>query len=249
MIQNENMKIYRRPRTWLMLAIMVVMFGFITFMMFKYSPMHSSTSSSVMDVMLMSSQFMTFVAIFSVIVAGDIVSSEFGWGTIKLLLIRPISRSKVLLAKYIAVLIFTLFFLVVLLATSFVYGLIFSSGGESTKTFGDVLIEYAFNLPDLIIGFTLAFMISAIFRSSALAIGLSIFMMSAGAGLIVGLLARYEWAKYILSANTNLTQYKEGSQPIIEGMTLSFSITILIIYYVLFMGLSWYFFNKRDVTN
>ncbi len=249
MIQNENMKIYRRPRTWVMLAIMIVFFGFITFMMYKFDAPVMPMQPGPLDIMMMSASFLTFVGIFSVIIAGDIVSSEFGWGTIKLLLIRPISRSKVLLGKYIAVLIFVLFFLVTLFIFSYLFGLIFFSGGDSALTLKDVLIEYAYNLPDLIMGFTIAFMISTIFRSSALSIGLSIFLMTVGASLVVGLLSQYDWAKYILFLNTNLKQYADGGRPIIEGMTMSFSITMLVIYYVMFMVLSFWIFNKRDVTN
>lgn len=247
-VQNENMKIYRRLRTWIMLAIMILFFGFITFMMYKFDAPVMPMQPGPLDIMMLAASFLVFVGIFSIIVAGDIVSSEFGWGTIKLLLIRPISRSKVILAKYIAVLIFILFFLLTLFIFSYLFGLVFFNGGDSTLTLKDVLIEYAYNLPDLIMGFTIAFMISTIFRSSALSIGLGIFLMTVGAGLIVGLLSRYEWAKYILFFNTNLKQYRNDS-PMIEGMTMGFSITMLIIYYVVFMALSFWIFNKRDVTN
>ena len=37
---------------------------------------------------------------------GDMVAGEFTWGTIKLLLIRPASRSKILLSKYLTTLLF-----------------------------------------------------------------------------------------------------------------------------------------------
>ena len=46
------------------------------------------------------------IAVFVIIVAAGMVSSEFSWGTIKLLLIRPISRSKILLSKYLTLLLF-----------------------------------------------------------------------------------------------------------------------------------------------
>lgn len=250
MIQNENMKIYRRWRTWIMLGIMLLFFGFIVFVMATFSDgAPIPIQPSALDVMMLSASFVTFVALFCAIVAGDIVSSEFSWGTVKLLLIRPISRSKVLLAKYIAVLIFTIFFIVILMVYALLLGLIFYGWGETNTTFIDVLIEYAYTLPSLIIGFTIAFMISAIFRSGALAIGLSIFMMVMGGDLLVMLLSRYEWAKYILYFNTNLMQYRHGGTGIIEGMSMGFSLTILAIYYVLFMALAFWFFNKRDVSN
>ncbi len=44
------------------------------------------------------------VTLFTVIIAGDMVAGEFTWGTIKLLLIRPASRAKILLSKYLTTL-------------------------------------------------------------------------------------------------------------------------------------------------
>ena len=56
----------------------------------------------------------------------------------------------------------------------------------------------------------MAFMISAVFRNSSLAIGLSIFLMMTG-GELTGMFAmKFQWAKYVLFANTDLMQYFDG---------------------------------------
>ena len=90
-------------------------------------------------------------------------------------------------------------------------------------------------------------MISAVFRNSSLAIGLSIFLMFTGAEL-TGLLAmKFDWAKYILFANTDLMQYFEGV-PMVEGMTLTFSVIMIVIYFILFQSLAYVVFKKRDVA-
>jgi ABC-2 type transport system permease protein len=109
-----------------------------------------------------------------------------------------------------------------------------------------VLSTYALKLVDLIMVVTLAFMISTVFRSASLAIGISIFIMFAGQAISV-LLMRYSWGKYFLFANTDLTQYLQG-RPLQEGMTMGFSITVLLIYFLLFNALSWSIFRKRDVA-
>jgi ABC-2 type transport system permease protein len=51
-----------------------------------------------------------------------------------------------------------------------------------------------------------------------------------------------------LFANTNLGLYFGGREPPIEGMTLGFSVTMLLLYYIVFLALSWYIFSKRDVA-
>jgi ABC-2 type transport system permease protein len=91
-------------------------------------------------------------------------------------------------------------------------------------------------------------MISTVFRSSSIAIGLSIGLSFIGTA-IANFLSQhnYSWAKYYLFENTDLTQYLNGT-PMIAGMTLQFSIGVLVIYFLIFNLLSWIVFNKRDVT-
>lgn len=65
--------------------------------------------------------------IFTALVAADSVAGEFTWGTIKLLLIRPWSRSKILLSKYISMVLFSLFSTLLLIVFGYGSALIFSS--------------------------------------------------------------------------------------------------------------------------
>ena len=58
---------------------------------------------------------------------------------------------------------------------------------------------------------------------------------------------KFEFAKYILFANTDLSQFI-GGEPFIEGLTLPFSISVLVIYTVVFLVISFVTFNKRDIT-
>ncbi|GEL78000.1 ABC transporter permease [Tenuibacillus multivorans] len=203
---------------------------------------------------------LSFVSLFTIIIGASVVASEFKWGTIKLLLIRPISRTMILLSKFSAVLVFALFSLVfVMLSSLLIGGIFFGFEGinphivlEKTEGFtyvpliGETLSAYGYNIINLVMMTTFAFMISTIFRNSSLAIGLGIFLMMGGS-MVVGIFRDYDWAKYILFANTDLKQYETGNV-LMEGMTLGFSITILIVYFIVFISLSWVFFNKRDVA-
>ena len=110
-----------------------------------------------------------------------------------------------------------------------------------------LVILYVMKSINMVMLATMAFMISAVFRNSSLAIGLSILLMFTGAEL-TGLLAmKFEWAKYILFANTDLMQYFEGV-PMVEGMTLTFSMIMIVSYFILFQSLAYVVFKKRDVA-
>lgn len=203
----------------------------------------------------------SLVSLFVIIIAGGIVANEFRWGTIKQLLIRPISRSTILLSKYIALLLFTLLTVVFLLATNIIVGAIFygvpavnpeiivnrPDGLESNTLLGEIFMQYGFRVLNIVVLATFGFMISSIFRSSALAIGLSMFLMFIGT-TVAQAMAQYEWSKYILFANTDLSVYFSSFGPIREEMTIGFSITVVAVYMVVFIIAAWSIFTKRDVA-
>ncbi|MCY9657534.1 ABC transporter permease [Paenibacillus chondroitinus] len=307
LIQNEQMKIYRRLRTWilgLLLIVIVVLAGLvyhpgtdvsdkwkvsavetiehnkkelennslpdkfkqemkeeIALQQYMVDHNYPPADYTLWGGAIRASGIILVVTLFTVIIAGDMVAGEFTWGTIKLLLIRPASRAKILLSKYITTLLFAVTLLIVLFITAiivngFLYG--FQSLGlphlkvdaEGQVHEGSMLVftlaTYGLKLIELVMIVTLAFMISTVFRSASLAIGISIFIMFAGQ-IITMLLLRYSWGKYFLFANTDLTPYLKG-QPLAEGMTLGFSIVVLVVYYLLFILLSWEIFRRRDVA-
>ncbi|MFA1822123.1 ABC transporter permease [Virgibacillus oceani] len=203
----------------------------------------------------------SIISLLTIIVGAGIVSNEYKWGTIKLLLIRPISRSVILLSKFVAVFAFALFTMIFLMLSSLISGAIFfgfegvnpnivietAQGFEHLPIITEILSQYGYKIVNLIMMTTLAFAISTIFKNSSLAIGIGIFLMMGG-NMIVGIFAEYDWAKYILFANIDLQQYETGNV-LIEGMTLGFSITMLFIYFIVFVLFAWLFFTKRDVVN
>jgi ABC-2 type transport system permease protein len=309
LVQNENMKIYRRPGTWVMYSILIavlLIIGLFTKFVLEDPPnanwqerliaqnlsMQLTVEEAAMPgpviehfereiklneyrieqnippietksfwgYITSTVNLISVVTMFTIIVAAGIVAGEFSWGTIKLLLIRPVSRAKILFSKYVATFIFALLMLFSLFLFSVVFGgvifgfssiaqphLVFS-GGEviERNMFSYILMLYSLSSVELLMMVTFAFMISTVFRSSSLAIGLALFLMFTGTQL-VQMLSQYEWVKYILFANTYLVQYIEGT-PIVEGMTMTFSLVMLTIYFVIFNILSWMIFQKRDVA-
>lgn len=308
---NENMKIYRRARTWaLVLGLVLITIGFLVAQQYSAKPSQIAsgdwrtniqqqitndqkmlanmnrggdwkaqitsrihvnqyhldhnlppTEQTLWGNMLKAANLVTVVTVFTVIIAADSIAGEFSGGTIKLLLIRPVSRSKILLSKYISTLVFSVLLLLVLFISAFfVSGLLqgfrdvgapyvyASSDGivHAVNIIQHAISTYLYQCVQMIIIVTMAFMISAVFRSSSFAIALSVAIMFAGSG-IAAFLAQFSWAKYFLFENTDLTQYLNGS-PNIPGMTLSFSVTVLIVYFAVFNALSWIIFKKRDVA-
>ncbi|HLU23176.1 ABC transporter permease [Lederbergia graminis] len=220
------------------------------------------TSSNVWTFISDSGSMIGTVGLIVIIIAAGIVANEFSWGTVKILLVKPYKRWKILLAKYMTVILFLLLMLGVLFVSSSIVGaILFGTGGDGSNihlAYNNGVVEeqsllfyliktYLLNSLSVFLLATMAFMLSAVFRVSGLAIGVSIFLLLMG-GTVTNLLAsKFEWAKYSLFANTNLMQYFDGI-PMIEGMTLSFSITMIFIYFAIFHLLAFLFFTKRDVA-
>ena len=206
------------------------------------------------------SDLIPLVSLLSIIINAGIVAGEFITGTIKLLLIRPLKRWKVLLSKYMTVLIFAFGGLLILFSASFLVGGLFYGFSGASQPYlsyingnvtevnmvGHIFTTYAYACVDLLMMVTFAFMISTVFRNNAMAVGTSLFLLFTG-DVLVSLLSKYSWVKYVLFANTDLTQYVRGV-PIVAGMTMKFSLIVLTVYFVFFMATSWIFFSRRDVT-
>ncbi|OCA92454.1 ABC transporter permease [Pseudobacillus wudalianchiensis] len=206
------------------------------------------------------SQLLSLAGLFMIIIAAGIVAGEYTWGTVKMLLIRPISRPKILFSKYAAVVLFGLFMISVLFIVSALIGAVLFGSSETSVHFayeGGKVVEqnmflyllkiYLMKSVDVFMLATMAFMISAVFRSSSLAIGISLFLLFIGTNVTMLIAMKYEWAKYLLFANTNLLQYENG-QTLVDGMTLGFSLAMLAVYYVVFQLLAFVTFTKRDVA-
>ncbi|MCL6631386.1 MAG: ABC transporter permease [Alicyclobacillus herbarius] len=312
LIRNENFKIYRRARTWIFAAL--VLLAVISMALLTHKETHSenthgthwrqelqqqnqeiqqsldhsgdklpSSAKTQLTTQLKENQYrldhnippaqnsawnftnnaaslLVLVTLFAAVVAADIIASEFSSGTIKLLLIRPMRRGKILISKYVASLLFALALIVELaLAAWIVGGITFGFDGLSTPylyanhagdieqmpMYAHVLAMYGLKCINLLMIVTISFMISVLLRSSALAIAISLLLLFVGSTL-VQFLSSHTWVKFILFANTDLTQYMDGT-PVVKGMTLGFSIVVLAVYFILFHLVSWIVFTRRDV--
>ncbi len=257
LVQNENMKIYRRLATWIMLGFVVLTpFGLSTLL---YAAMGEPEVGANWSIMRVSSQVLYFlITIFTVVKASEAVAGEFTWGTIKLLLIRPWRRSTILLSKYVATILFALFFSVVGFVMSFLTSVLYfgydASGGDLPASAGSpwayMLEFYGLQFISLIVVVTFGFMMSSAFRSSGLAIGLSIFLLLSGQ-ILSGLFALVgkSWVKYVMFMHLDLTSYLSGGFPVPgQETTLGFSIAVLAAYAIVFNIVSWAVFCKRDVS-
>ena len=212
------------------------------------------------------SQFGIFLIVVVVMIAGTIVSEEFNKGTIKLLLVKPYTRNKILMSKAITTLIMIIFVIVVTLIMEILIGGVifgFDSLSEpvvaynfNTNTiqemniFANLGLQTLTQLPMIILLATLAFAISTIFSNSTLAITISLlgYMSSS---IINQLAIGYDlqFLKYFVTMNWDLSMYLYGGLPYMEGMSMLLSILICVAYFLIMMIPTFIVFKKRNIKN
>jgi ABC-2 type transport system permease protein len=108
------------------------------------------------------------------------------------------------------------------------------------------LIVYGLDLLQVFVYVVLAFAISTISRSRAMATGISLFLLLVG-GTVSELLASYfGWGKYILFGVSNFSSYiLKGS--VYPGTSLGFGLIVSLIYTLMFLIVSYFTLNKRDI--
>lgn len=200
----------------------------------------------------------SIAVLLTVIVAAGIVASEFTQGTIKMLLSRPVKRWKILTSKYVTVILFGILLMLIGFIVSILGAYLFFQSGQGQElvwngkevvevsVWGKGLYILLLSFGNVFVTATFAFMIGSVFRSSSLAIGLSLFIYFMGSTLVM-LLAKYEVVKYIVFTHMDLTIYETDFR-IVEGITMSFSLAVLAVYIVIFLIISYTTFIKRDIT-
>ena len=225
-------------------------------------------------VFLTSTSLVTVVALLAIVIAGGIVSSEFSQGTVKFLLINPVKRWKILMAKYFTVItvgyiMLCILFVVMIPITGLMLGFdgfstpyIYVSGGD-VKEMPTLLYaaeQYLMKSVEMVVMSTLAFAISSLVRSTALAIGVSVFTMciayrhqdNAGkdgtfviTAQLLGQLGQ-DWARFLVFANTDLASISKGYS-IFAQHSVTFAVGVLIAHMVVFLLTAWDGFTKRSV--
>jgi ABC-2 type transport system permease protein len=140
----ELFKIFKKPRTYIAFAAIAAIIFLIQMALYvdgrTYLSFLLQTLESTFEIngTILNGYFICYfilqtllvhVPLLIALVAGDIVAGEANMGTLRLLLTKPISRTGLMLGKFVAVVIYTLMLLVFMAILSLVFSLfIFGTG-------------------------------------------------------------------------------------------------------------------------
>ena len=204
----------------------------------------------------------------AIIFAADIVSSEFSQGTVKLLLTRPVGRSRVLASKLAALLLAVSLTVLLGGAVAYLFGGIaygfrgwgapvltgFRLAGEAVDSsavravplWEDAVLVFGLAWFATATVAAIAFMTSVLLRSTAASMGTMFAALILGT-ILPRLASTWEFQKYLFVTNLPLPDYYTGSPPPIVGMTVPFSVAVLAAWAAGAILVSFAVFARRDV--
>ena len=209
-----------------------------------------------------------FLPLLILILSADLVSGESSSGTIKLLVARSVPRWKILLSKYLClimmemtVLFFTLVISVAISGVFFGFGGWMAPAATGFKVLaGQLDTSAVMNVPQwqyalmvyalafyvsFIVG-GISFMISVIVKTTAASIGIMMSTLVAG-GFLSYFLSDWRLTRYLYMVHLRLPDYLSGHFQPIEGMTMTFSVTVLGVWAVCALIISFLYFTRQDI--
>nr|MBP3680451.1 ABC transporter permease [Clostridia bacterium] len=211
-------------------------------------------------------EYSIFIIIFIIMIAGGIVSSEFEKGTVKMLLVKPYKRGKILLAKYIVSLLMILFIFVITVVFQVIVGgvvfgfdslsipaVVYNFNTNSVVTynmFEYVLIIAVNKLPIYVLLTTLSFALSSIFANTVIAVVLPI-LGNVASAVINQLASVYSIRELAVfpTLNWDFSQFLFGRLPAYEFTSLGFAVCVCVVYWAIMVSVAWIAFRKREIKN
>jgi len=269
LLRSEIFRLRKRPQAWILALITVLSVGaFYVSLTIAASvlsdPTDTEESLILPNIFENGMQIATLIGfILTVVLASGIIGNEYSWNTIRPLLARARSRSALLSAKWITVLLYSIGLYLLGLITTIAFSAASSAIvgnfesvdagmlGDWAVAFGRVLVS---QLPYAALAFSLAL----ITRSNAVGIAVGIglgFLEPAIFGLL-GLVtdAFDEVRKFGLEYPSNLLVTMNadtdfGGYGTITTADAWRAVATLGVWVAILVGASYYFFNKRDVTS
>src|SRR4051794_4377518 len=127
LLQIELFKIFKRPRTYISFAavaalVTIIQFGlkvdgktYVEFMLRDLSAsfnIEGNVLNGYLVCYIILQLLLVHVPLLITLIAADLISGEANMGTLRLLLTKPISRTEVVLAKFLAVTVYTFLLLI-----------------------------------------------------------------------------------------------------------------------------------------
>ena len=273
---NEFVKILSKPRSYLGVAALTILIGIIVFAMkadgesiikFVTSSFEQTLTfnghvlNGYLIAFIILQMLIVHVPLLIALVTGDLISGEAAMGTIRMLATKPISRTNIVLSKFIAGATYTFFVIawmgfLALFVSTYLFGtgdvIVLNSDGLVILREADVLWRF-------IAGFSVAFL--SLLTVSSLSICLSAFAENSIGPIvatmsviilftIIGTLdvTVFDTIKPYLFT-THMASWRSFFEDPVPWSAITESIIVLLVHNIVFVSIAIIRFNKTDITS
>lgn len=241
---NEIEKLYKKKKAVIIfiVSIIAIVIGQLVVLAVRNGFGLGVTGSSEFSILVLSVFNCTILPLFTALVAIDMFTGEFSQNTMKIILVRPVTRLKLFSAKITAIAFFILVNLVVVMVLSSLTGLLFNSSSANGSMFLRVAASYLVSfVPMMMIALIIVFL-ACVFRSSAavLFLGIILFIVSKVFSLVypqfssILVTSMLDWYKLWIAANI----------PVFKILR---QFLIMTGYGLMFFTAGYYMFDKKDI--
>lgn len=218
------------------------------------------STNNLFNNLISASKSSTLITVLTVIIAASIISDEYKYGTINLLLIRPVGRTKILFSKFLTIsACIGVFMLLAILSTLFVsvftsdmnqsWSYIYTSSDGNihhdnfTFLLGQNLLAQFFSI--LIIAL-IPFSLSIIIPSQSLIISLTLAIYFSADPVFIFLEQYTDAVKFLWFPYWDLNQFLPPYQDPSNG-TMTTALVVNSLYSIPFILLVFYMFRRKDI--
>ena len=273
MIRTELVKLLRNPRTWWTIALIDALPTLVAVLLAitdvgprpGTGPAFLSavlTDGTLFPLAALAMVLPLFLPIAVAVTAGDAIAGEAQQGTLRYLLVRPVGRSRLLLAKLVSVMVFVVLVVVVVGATAYVVGLALLGDQTVTVTGPTTSVSGTpMSTPELVgrtalaFGYAMLCMLGvaavALFFSTVartpLGAALAAMMVLLASTLLLPLDAAQALHPYLLTRHW-LAFIDLFRDPILWTEVVR-GVLVQVGYVVVFLGAAWASFATKDITD
>jgi ABC-2 type transport system permease protein len=268
MIRVELSKLFRRPRTWAAIAMLIALPTIVAvFLAVTGIAPRPGTGPAFLDEVLRNGTLFPAAALAIVlpvflpasvaVIAGDMIAGEATAGTLRYLLIRPVGRTRLLVAKLTASLAFIAVAVLLVAGTGYIVGDYAFGVHPLSSISGGVALT-----PEQVtfrIGVTIAYIAWSMVGVAAIALFLST-LSDSGLGAALGTLAVLVGSTILVSLDAAqsvrpylLTRYWLSFVDLFRNPILWRDVdrgfALQAVYVAVFLGAAWANFASKDVTS
>jgi len=276
LIKFELYKIIRRPRSYIGFAAITAIVALIhlalyvdgqNFVAFFIQQLEQSFSlqgkiiNGNLAAWLILQTLIVQMPLLVALVTGDLLSGEAATGTIRLLATKPVSRSSIIFAKFIAGNVYTILLVLWLAIISLGIGLlIFGSGDLIVLNSAAITV---FRADDTLWRFGIAMLIACLSLSliSTLSMMLSAFtdnsigpiVATMATVIIFTIIGTMEFPLFQKISpflfTTHMIVWRSLFETPVDTNQVMISVSVLIGHIILFLSITFYYFNRKDILN